>query len=65
MSGRLSPTILDLFVAIVSGIAAAYAKSNEKIMGSLAGVAIACIAMIVDRLISAWSIKRKQQLGLS
>jgi uncharacterized hydrophobic protein (TIGR00271 family) len=41
MSGRLSPTILDLFVAIVSGIAAAYAKSNEKIIGSLAGVAIA------------------------
>lgn len=41
MNGRLSPTILDLFVAIVSGIAAAYAKSNEKIIGSLAGVAIA------------------------
>jgi len=41
MSGRLSPTILDLFVAIASGIAAAYAKSNEKILGSLAGVAIA------------------------
>lgn len=41
MSGRLSPTILDLFVAVVSGIAAAYAKSNEKILGSLAGVAIA------------------------
>ena len=41
MHGRLSPTILDLFVAIVSGVAAAYAKSNEKIMGSLAGVAIA------------------------
>ena len=41
MSGRLSPTILDLFVAIVSGIAAAYVKSNEKILGSLAGVAIA------------------------
>jgi len=41
MSGRLSPTILDLFVAIVSGIAAAYAKSNTKILGSLAGVAIA------------------------
>ena len=28
MAGRLSPTILDLFVAIASGIAAAYAKSN-------------------------------------
>ena len=41
MSGRLSPTILDLFVAIISGVAAAYAKSNEKILGSLAGVSIA------------------------
>lgn len=41
MAGRLSPTILDLFVAIASGAAAAYAKSNEKISGSLAGVAIA------------------------
>jgi len=41
MNARLSPTILDMFVAIVSGVAAAYAKSNEKIIGSLAGVAIA------------------------
>jgi len=41
MSGRLFPTTLDLFVAIASGIAAAYAKSNEKISASLAGVAIA------------------------
>ena len=41
MAGRLSPTIIDLFIAIVSGIAAAYVKSNEKILGSLAGVAIA------------------------
>jgi len=41
MNGRLSPTILDMFVAIASGIAAAYAKSNEKIITSLAGVAIA------------------------
>jgi len=41
MNGRLSPTILDMFVAIISGVAAAYAKSNEKIVGSLAGVAIA------------------------
>lgn len=41
MASRLSPTILDLFVAIASGAAAAYAKSNEKILGSLAGVAIA------------------------
>jgi uncharacterized hydrophobic protein (TIGR00271 family) len=41
MAGRLSPTILDMFIAIVSGVAAAYVKSNEKILGSLAGVAIA------------------------
>ena len=41
MSGRLFPTTLDLFVAIASGVAAAYAKSNEKISASLAGVAIA------------------------
>jgi len=41
MQSRLSPTLLDLFVALVSGAAAAYAKSNEKIAGSLAGVAIA------------------------
>ena len=41
MSGRLSPTILDLFVAMVSGLAAAYAKTNEKVLGSLAGVSIA------------------------
>ncbi len=41
MAGRLSPTILDLFIAIVSGVAAAYVKNNEKILSSLAGVAIA------------------------
>ena len=41
MAGRLSPTILDLFIAVVSGVAAAYVKSNEKILSSLAGVAIA------------------------
>jgi uncharacterized hydrophobic protein (TIGR00271 family) len=45
MSGRLSPTIIDLFIAIVSGLAAAYAKSNTKILGSLAGVSIA-VALI-------------------
>ena len=41
MNARLYPTILDMFVAIISGVAAAYAKSNEKIIGSLAGVSIA------------------------
>lgn len=41
ISARLRPSLLDLIVALVSGLAAAYAKNNEKIMGSLAGVAIA------------------------
>jgi uncharacterized hydrophobic protein (TIGR00271 family) len=41
MSARLSPTILDMLVAIASGVAAAYVKNNEKISASLAGVAIA------------------------
>ncbi|MFV2057423.1 MAG: TIGR00341 family protein [Thiohalomonadales bacterium] len=41
MLGRLNPTLLDLAVAIVSGIAAAYSKSYKEIMQSLAGVAIA------------------------
>ena len=51
MKGRLSPTILDMFVAIVSGIAAAYAKSNEKIVGSLAGVSIA-VALVPPLVVS-------------
>ncbi len=41
IAGRLHPSLLDLIVAIVSGIAAAYAKNNKKIIGSLAGVSIA------------------------
>jgi uncharacterized hydrophobic protein (TIGR00271 family) len=41
MQGRLSPSILDLIVAIVAGIAGAYTKSFKEILQSLAGVAIA------------------------
>jgi len=41
MQARVSPNILDLVVAIVSGIAAAYSKSYKEIVQSLAGVAIA------------------------
>lgn len=38
---RLQPNLLDLGVAIVSGIAAAYAHARENVQKSLAGVAIA------------------------
>jgi uncharacterized hydrophobic protein (TIGR00271 family) len=39
--GRLNPSLLDLGVAIVSGIAGAYAHARESIAKSMAGVAIA------------------------
>ncbi len=41
ISARLSPTLLDLGIAVVSGIEAAYAHAKEGIAKSLAGVAIA------------------------
>ncbi|MBU1657569.1 TIGR00341 family protein [bacterium] len=41
MNGRLNPNILDLMVAIISGIAGAYANAKSEIAKSLAGVAIA------------------------
>lgn len=41
MQARLTPTLLDLSVAIISGIAAAYAFVRREVGGSLAGVAIA------------------------
>ncbi len=41
IGARLSPTLLDLGIAVVSGIAAAYAHAKEGIAKSLAGVAIA------------------------
>lgn len=41
MAIRMHPTLLDLAVAILSGIAAAYGYANSKVGESLAGVAIA------------------------
>ena len=41
MQARLNPTLLDLAVAIIAGIAGAYTKSYKEILQSLAGVAIA------------------------
>ena len=41
IEARINPTLLDLFVAILSGIAAAYSKSFREVIQSLAGVAIA------------------------
>ncbi|SDU01296.1 DUF389 domain-containing protein [Halopseudomonas salegens] len=41
MSGRLHPNLLDLGVAIASGIAGGYAHARESVIKSLPGVAIA------------------------
>ena len=41
IDARLSPTTLDMGIAVASGIAAAYAHAKEEIAKSLAGVAIA------------------------
>lgn len=41
ISGRLHPNLLDLGVAVFSGVAGAYAHARESIMKSMPGVAIA------------------------
>ncbi|MEJ2468955.1 MAG: DUF389 domain-containing protein, partial [Campylobacterales bacterium] len=41
MSSRMHPNLLDLAVAILSGVAAAYGYANAQIAKSLAGVAVA------------------------
>ncbi|RUM92543.1 MAG: DUF389 domain-containing protein [Thiomicrospira sp.] len=55
ISARLSPTILDLGVAIISGIAAAYASARSEVAKSLAGVAIA-VALVPPLGVSAIGI---------
>lgn len=55
IESRLSPNIIDLFIAICSGIAAAYATSREKISQSLAGVAIA-VALVPPLAVSGIGI---------
>jgi uncharacterized hydrophobic protein (TIGR00271 family) len=41
MMGRVSPTLLDAFVALASGVAGSYATARRDIPAALAGVAIA------------------------
>jgi len=57
MQGRLNPTLLDLAVAIISGIAAAYSKSYKEIMQSLAGVAIS-VALVPPLAVAGIGIGR-------
>ncbi len=57
MQARLNPTLLDLAVAIISGIAAAYSKSYKEIIQSLAGVAIA-VALVPPLTVAGTGIGR-------
>ena len=54
---RGSPDILDLFVAFISGMAAAYAFARPNLMGTLAGVAIAA-ALVPPLAASALALAR-------
>lgn len=55
IEARLSPTLLDMGIAVSSGIAAAYAHSDEGIAKSLAGVAIA-VALVPPLAVSGIGI---------
>jgi uncharacterized hydrophobic protein (TIGR00271 family) len=57
MLARLNPTLLDLAVAIISGIAAACSKSFREIIQSLAGVAIA-VALVPPLAVAGIGIGR-------
>ncbi len=57
MQARLNPTVLDLAVAVISGIAAAYSKSFKEIIQSLAGVAIA-VALVPPLAVAGIGIGR-------
>jgi uncharacterized hydrophobic protein (TIGR00271 family) len=57
MQARLNPTLLDLAVAIISGIAAASSKSFKEIIQSLAGVAIA-VALVPPLTVAGIGIGR-------
>ena len=57
MQARLNPTLLDLAVAIISGIAAACSKSFKEIIQSLAGVAIA-VALVPPLTVAGIGIGR-------
>lgn len=57
MQGRLNPTLLDLGVAIVAGVAGAYTKAYKEILQSLAGVAIA-VALVPPLAVAGIGIGR-------
>lgn len=55
INSRLSPNLLDLGVAVLSGIAGAYAHARQEVARSLAGVAIA-VALVPPLVVSGIGI---------
>ncbi len=55
IAARLRPTLLDLGVAVISGIAGAYAHARSEVARSLAGVAIA-VALVPPLAVSGIGI---------
>jgi len=55
ISARLSPNLLDLGVAVLSGVAGAYAHARQEVARSLAGVAIA-VALVPPLVVSGIGI---------
>lgn len=63
MQGRGSPSFLDLIVALVSGIAAAYATGRPNLISALPGVAIA--AALVPPIATSGLAAAMGEFGLS
>ena len=63
MIGRCEPNLLDLVVALVSGIAAAYATGRPNLVGALPGVAIA--AALVPPIATSGMVFSLGQFSLS
>ncbi|MEW6551356.1 MAG: TIGR00341 family protein [Campylobacterota bacterium] len=55
ISSRLNPNVLDLLVAVFSGVAGAYAASKDQVAKSVAGVAIA-VALVPPLAVSGIGI---------
>lgn len=55
ISARMNPNIIDLGIAVISGVAGAYAYSKEEIAKTLAGVAIA-VALVPPLAVSGIGI---------
>ncbi len=57
IKSRIHPNLIDLGVAVISGIAAAYTKAHKELLNSIAGVAIA-VALVPPLAVAGIGIGR-------